>query len=112
MTKFFYFDQNNTGGYFDESMGYAVIIEAESAKKANAKLEALGGYFNGCADGVDCPCCGDRWYRVEDRDGKDYPSYYSKVHNPEGAILLKWGMPIYIHYLRGDFTEFRSLEDK
>lgn len=60
---FFHYSQNNSGGSFDwsEGLGHHVVIEAPSAGAADEKLEALGGYFNGCEDERDCPCCGDRW---------------------------------------------------
>ena len=31
---------------------------------ANDIAQGNGIYFNGVADGIDCDCCGDRWYPV------------------------------------------------
>lgn len=45
-----------------------VYIEAENAEEANEKALQIGIYFNGVEDGIDCPCCGDRWYPVSERD--------------------------------------------
>lgn len=68
MNKFFEFSQNNSGGSFD---GFArfVFIQARNADDANARAEKLGLYFDGCENGIDCDCCGDRWSRVYDEDG-------------------------------------------
>ena len=67
--KFFMYNQNNSGGSFDfdEDTGitHYVIVEAESGREADAKFEGIGGYFDGCENGGDCPCCGDRWYPAE-----------------------------------------------
>lgn len=78
-TKFFTFDQNNTGGTFIENddLRRFVIIEAKNSARANSRAEAIGIYFDGCEDDIDCPCCGDRWYRVlDDDDGYDVPHVY------------------------------------
>jgi hypothetical protein len=62
--KFFCFDQNNSGGSFvvDEKLTHRVIVEADDEDEASDIGERLGVYFNGCEDGYDCDCCGDRWY--------------------------------------------------
>jgi len=62
------FDQNNSGGSFhsDEDVAQYVFIEAYSAKEANQIAEGVGIYFDGCRDGMDCDCCGDRWYPVDE----------------------------------------------
>ncbi len=63
-TKFYEFNQNNSGGSFvvDENVCHRVVIEAHSESEAIAKAESLGCYWNGCDEGMDCSCCGDRWY--------------------------------------------------
>lgn len=66
-TKFYIFDQNKSGGYWDKILGYVVIIEAETPEKANEKAEEIGIYFDGVENDIDCVCCGDRWCRVEDK---------------------------------------------
>jgi len=62
--RFYEYSQNNSGGSFDvdKNLCHRIIIEAESCVAADAKLESLGGYFDGCAAGLDCDCCGDRWH--------------------------------------------------
>lgn len=65
---FFHYDQNNSGGRFtfdkEHGLSCEVIIEADSPEEADSILISRGGYFNGCADGRDCRCCGDRWSRA------------------------------------------------
>lgn len=76
---FYTFSQNNSGGFFkrDDSVREYVIIEADSAEQANERAEAVGIYFNGCATGSDCTCCGDRWSEQwDDEDGTEMPSIY------------------------------------
>ncbi len=60
---FYEFDQNNSGGSFivDDNVCHRLFIEANSEEEAIAKAEDLGCYWNGVTDGIDCPCCGDRW---------------------------------------------------
>lgn len=65
---FYQFDQNNSGGSFDvdDKVCHRLFIEADSEEEATSKAEFLGVYFNGCDDGIDCYCCGDRWYGSEE----------------------------------------------
>jgi hypothetical protein len=85
--KYYTFSQNNSGGSFDGSYHY-VIIEAPSPEAANEiavnlDLPDVDIYFDGCSDGRDCPCCGDRWYpQYDDSDGYDTPQVYSKPVKP------------------------------
>ena len=79
--KFFEFHQNNTGGSFiiNDEVSHIVVIEAVNADHANETAKYVAGiYFNGCEDGSDCPCCGDRWYEVFDGDGSDTPMVYGQ----------------------------------
>ena len=77
MTKWYTFRQNNSFGTFHGPV--AVIVEAHSHHEANGRAEDEAGvYFNGCADGRDCNCCGDRWYRADEYDGYDVPSIYGE----------------------------------
>jgi hypothetical protein len=66
--RWYEFRQNNSGGSFvmDDEVSIHVFIQAESADAANQKAEKVGIYFDGCEDGSDCSCCGDRWYRADD----------------------------------------------
>lgn len=64
--------QNNSGGGFDidvdRGISVNVIVEAGTVSEANERAQSLGIYFNGCDDGMDCPCCGDRWYEPYGED--------------------------------------------
>ena len=75
--KFYIFNQNNSGGYWDKILGFKVIIEAENPKQANKLAEVMGIYFNGVETGEDCPCCGDRWYEVDEYDAIE-PEHLAK----------------------------------
>lgn len=102
---FYEYRQNNSGGGFDydESAGITVhvIIEADSADEANRKAESIGLYFDGEGD---CPCCGDRWYEVSDRDADDVPSIYGTPLEQHEFPYGKWmrsGYEVFTHYADG-----------
>ena len=102
-TKFYQFRQNNSGGTFDSSeadgIGWLVVIEATSAGHANDRAERIGLYFDGCNDGRDCSCCGDRWCSAYG-DGDDVPSVYRMpLEGSEYESALYWGLPAFVHYL-------------
>ena len=107
---FYHFGQNNTGGSFDfdkdAGITHHTIIEAESAEDANARAESIGLYFDGCSSGNDCPCCGDRWYKVDDADGEDAPMIYSE--KPEDYLkdgMIRWmkkGFEVCVHFANGE----------
>lgn len=61
-TKLYSFRQNNAFGSWDEGVGHNVLVEASTSEEANERAQVAGVYFNGCATGRDCDCCGDRWY--------------------------------------------------
>lgn len=111
---FFHFRQNNSGGSFafDEKAGISVnvIVEANSVEEANNKAEEIGLYFDGCDNGQDCSCCGDRWYRqYEGDEGNKRPSIYGQAirknqkFKKEGVFSFKWidGPEAFIHYKDG-----------
>lgn len=100
-TKFYTFQQNNSGGshHIDSDVDSTVIIEAINATEANRKAQDIGIYFDGCYNGRDCSCCGDRWYEVDDCDGTDEPLWYSTPIREAKVpcILYKYdGTRIYI----------------
>jgi len=108
MTRFFTYDQNNSGGVFEltDDLTYRVIIEAESAKEANAKLESLGGYFNGVEKEIDCDCCGDRWYSAWSEDaGNPEPLLYGQTPaeyvTGKSFLWMPKGKNIVVHYANG-----------
>lgn len=58
------FRQNNSGGVF-HGPAVNVVVKADDAAHANLIASGISGvYFDGCENDVDCPCCGDRWYRA------------------------------------------------
>lgn len=68
MTKYFEFRQNNSGGVFTNDAKY-VFVAADSCDKANEIAEnETFIYFDGCSIGIDCGCCGDRWYQCDEDD--------------------------------------------
>lgn len=101
-TKFYTYNQNNSGGGFDHDevagIGYMVIVEAYNVKQANALAESIGLYFDGYGD---CPCCGNRWHEAWRDEGTDEPSSYGRPLDLSGEGNLNWGIPSYVHYLDG-----------
>ena len=103
-TLFFEFAQNNSGGIFifNEQVGYSTIVEADSAVEANLRAESVGVYFDGCKEGRDCPCCGDRWSRLhKGRRGTEVPSHYDKPLPGPSSLLGYWGGWIVVHPKKG-----------
>lgn len=98
------FSQNNSGGSFriypSEGIGPEVWIEANSAEEANERGESIGMYWNGCLDGRDCSCCGDRWYRTYD-DGDEVPEIHERW-------AFGWHDTVYLHSLDGTIHELRK----
>ena len=87
---FFQFRQNNSGGFFDvdEDVCQLVIIEADDPSEANIRAENIGIYFDGCYEGRDCPCCGDRWSPIwPDQEGDPVPSSYG---TPLNELQTRW----------------------
>lgn len=64
---FYLFKQNNSYGYFDvdDKVCHRLVIEAENEHDATLKAEELGCYWDGVVNGIDCPCCGDRWSGID-----------------------------------------------
>lgn len=102
---FFEYYQNNSGGRFmvTENLTRRVIVEAHDAPHADLRLTQLGGYFDGCATGSDCDCCGDRWYRAYD-DGDPEPPVLEVTTS--SYFELPAGKQIVIHYLNGETQWF------
>ena len=107
---FYSFRQNNSGGrfVFDEKDGISVlvVVEADDYEDACRRAENIGIYFDGCQAGIDCPCCGDRWYRPY--DGTTVPCEYGN----EDYLIFKDNYeecdgyfgnvpPAFVHYKDG-----------
>lgn len=62
--KWYEFSQNNSGGDFEVTteLCHRLFIEARNDVEALAKGLEMGVYLNGVRGGIDCGCCGDRWY--------------------------------------------------
>ena len=111
MTKFFTYHQNNSGGSFeiDNHVALFVIIEADTWQEADEIAIEKGLYFDGCQKGVDCSCCGDRWYSAEwGGTPTDKPSIYGKdpYNYATDSDRIKWeehGQPYdHIYYKYGN----------
>jgi|SRR5690625_1862442 len=83
-TKFYTYDQNNSGGYFivNEDVDGYVIIEAESKLEAD---DILSGIVEDYSDY--CDCCGERW--GEHIDESESPSIFGRPVDisEEGVII-------------------------
>lgn len=113
MTKFYTYNQNNSGGSFDHQetagIGYLVFVEAENEREADARAEDIGIYFDGSGD---CPCCGNRWSPAWEGDGHDKPSEYGeewRACETGEEPTLDWGIPCYIHFADGTFKPARKV---
>jgi len=106
MSKFYEFDQNNSGGRFDfdEAAGitHHVVIEADDLEHAAYRAERIGIYFDGVDLGRDCECCGDRWSKPWSDDGAAEPMFYGKpVSAATGWAWMPEGREIAVHYIDG-----------
>lgn len=88
-TKFYTFQQNNSGGDFhiNEDIAEVVIIEALNNSDANFKAKKLG-----MNNSDSCPCCGDRWswqgdWTSED-EGSEEPNDLSQTEMLNAIIEL------------------------
>jgi len=105
MSKFWTFDQNNSGGGFDfqpnDGITHFVIIEANDQMHAMQRAIDIGIYFNGVDTDTDCPCCGDRWSEPWN-EGTDSPQVFSHPANDyRGWQWMADGKEICVHYLDG-----------
>jgi hypothetical protein len=99
--SFFIWNQNNSGGHFvvDDNLTWRVVIEADTYKQAEYKALNLGIYYNGCDDGRDCSCCGDRWYNGSELDTENQTLV---EYLQEYADEYGWESPsVIIHYADG-----------
>jgi hypothetical protein len=106
---FYTYSQNNSGGHFqvDDQVTVYVIVEADSAEQADEIAESRAGiYFDGCEQGWDCECCGDRWYRAY--DGSEQPEIYGKDPELCDSGWVKKGEPYcHIYYADGIVKTYR-----
>ena len=87
--KFYHYRQNNTGGSFvrNHNLDVHVFIQAPSYTIANELARNIGIYFYGTGKGIDCNCCGDRWYEADSYDeGFDIVEFNKWVKKEETII--------------------------
>lgn len=86
---FYEFNQNNSGGYFveNDTLCHRLFIEEDSLNEAISKAEDLGCYWDGVASGIDCPCCGDRWYEPWNDEGEIFPK---ELEVSDWSSLKNW----------------------
>jgi hypothetical protein len=116
--NFYHYRQNNSGGAFivSETLCHHLFIEADNEHIANEKAVSLGVYFDGCENGMDCQCCGDRWYtpdlinlqilstayKINFATIEDFAQYYANEH--------KWTTPeARVFYANGTISEFNKI---
>lgn len=97
--KTYQFSQNNSGGSFDtdEVLCHRLFIEAPNAASANGVAQSKGVYFDGCSDGIDCNCCGDRWREADESDAIDLPAL-SKSYDMEFADVKAYAQHLANQY--------------
>jgi len=106
-TKFFTFNQNNSGGHFviDEEHGVCecVIIEALNAEDAIHRLNKIGDKVDGFHSY--CSCCGERWPDwIDDDDGTDTPMIYSEpIDDVKEDTFRKMA---FVHYFNANFKKY------
>lgn len=79
------YDQLNSGGYFKEirksykddmfilpvKRNSPVYNDYSNIAVADKEIIPSEVYFDGVEEGIDCPCCGDRWSRLNEWDLKE-----------------------------------------
>ncbi|MEV5407168.1 hypothetical protein AB0L20_32150, partial [Streptomyces albidoflavus] len=70
---------------------------------ANSRALGLGIYFNGCVDGRDCRCCGDRWNAVHEDDGET-------TIDVDAQYDFMWHPAIYLHAIDGSVLAFTEAD--
>lgn len=108
---FYTFNQNNSGGDFEvnDLVAQYVVIEANDIDHASEIAEGIGIYFDGCDKGIDCPCCGDRWYLPWTDTGTNEPLIYGQPPDKTTSIFCKKGdIVCHVHYLNSPKVTYRA----
>ena len=107
---FYEVDQNNSYGYFDvdDKVCHRLFIEADSHEEAKLKAEELGCYWDGVVEGIDCPCCGDRWYGVDEVNLEKLKEYSVCDYRSKSSWLKQYGKYKIVENptLNNDFMKF------
>lgn len=99
--KWYHYSQNNSGGVF-HGPAQNVLVQARSAKEADRIAEEHDVYFDGASNGLDCPCCGDRWYRAwDDISATNEPTIYGDPIRPDQDALLIYNDGRTVRYENG-----------
>ena len=118
---FYTFRQNNSGGDFhvDENVAHTVIIEGDTIEEITKRAQEIGIYFDGCENGFDCHCCGDRWSepwgddKLQDKPCLSYGdnSVFDYLNGGLGGMAFtpRWAHVV-IHYRNGDRRYFVAEE--
>lgn len=83
--EMYVYDQINSGGYFKEirktykddmlilpvRCNSPVYNDYSNLAVADKEIIPNEVYFDGVEEGIDCPCCGDRWSRLNEWDLKE-----------------------------------------
>lgn len=114
---FYTFGQNNSWGNFlhDElkGIGCNVIIEADNSEDAKGKALSIGIYFDGVEEGIDCECCGDRWYD-DSYTFSDVPTIYGQNVSEgiyyEDFLIFPNAEFSYIHFKDGSIKQVAHIK--
>lgn len=96
--------QNNSCGSLtvNDEVANFVFIEADDSDQADEIACKIGIYFNGVDDGLDCECCGDRWYS-SGSEGEAEPKIYGEsIAEYRDVLNTKVGEPYaHVYYKDG-----------
>ena len=95
MTKFYSFEQNNSGGFYavDDTVAEVVVFEADSPDDANSRAEEKGLF-----DYDFCECCGERFSR-QWSDEKGFDSVEDAV---KAAAWMGKTKKVRVHFKDGN----------
>jgi len=85
------FRQNNSGGFYTQPAKFIIVKDAKDSEHATEIALGAGMYLQGVAAGMDCGCCGDRWYGVD-----------NEWDTMENALLAITGKDVYQDSMRSD----------
>ena len=93
-SKFYFFGQNNSGGYYveDDVVGESVVFEADSSEDANKRASNKGvfGYYS-------CSCCGERFTEQFEYENEGFKS----VEDAFNDNTFYKGKSCVVHYKNG-----------
>jgi len=97
--SFFYFTQNNSGGYFiiDDFQGEEVVIEAESLEQAKEIFWKLPLNHEAC------DCCGDRWSDFLPDEKESLIVGGEDINNAKDTLFATH---FRVHYLNGKIEAY------